>query len=285
MVAGYLSHMAKIAATGPWNPGPPTATEDMMTDSRSDDQPDVLLSVDDGVAAIVLNRPARKNAITGPMMDLLADVFRQVSTRDDVGAVLFHGADGGFCSGLDLGEYNADPPPDWLPTSLDSLVAAHRAIYDCPVPVVGALERFAINGGAAFALACDLLVAGETAFLQVGEVRQGLAAPMNLAWLLARRPASVAEQLTLTGRRFTGPDLHRLGVALDVLADDGVLDAARVLATEIASYPRAGARAIKATTRALYEGAGPAGDSDWFDLAQSGNPLPAGGSVRPRRAG
>ena len=118
----------------------------------------------------------------------------------------------------------------------------------------------------------------------LGEIRQGLAAPMNLAWLLARRPASVAEQLTLTGRRFTGPDLHRLGVALDVVADDGVLDAARVLATEIASYPRVGARMIKATTRALYEGGGPAGDDDWFDLARSGNPLPAAGSLRPRRA-
>jgi enoyl-CoA hydratase/carnithine racemase len=259
----------------------------MMTDPGPDDQPDqpeVLVSVDDGVASIILNRPARKNAITGPMMDRLAEAFREAAVRDDVGAVLFHGADGGFCSGLDLGEYNADPPPDWLPTSLDSLVAAHRAIYACPVPVVGALERFAINGGAAFALACDLLVAGQTAFLQVGEIRQGLAAPMNLAWLLARRPASVAEQLTLTGRRFTGPDLHRLGVALDVVADDGVLDAARVLATEIASYPRVGARMIKATTRALYEGGGPAGDDDWFDLARSGNPLPAAGSLRPRRA-
>ncbi|HIE68447.1 MAG TPA: enoyl-CoA hydratase/isomerase family protein [Acidimicrobiia bacterium] len=258
-----------------------------MTDSRPDDQPggpEVLVSVDDGVASIILNRPARKNAITGPMMDLLAVAFHEVAARDDVGAVLFHGADGGFCSGLDLGEYNADPPPAWLPTALGSLVGAHRAIYACPVPVVGALERFAINGGAAFALACDLLVAGQTAFLQVGEIRQGLAAPMNLAWLLARRPASVAEQLTLTGRRFTGPDLHRLGVALDVVADDGVLDAARVLATEIASYPRVGARMIKATTRALYEGGGPAGDDDWFDLARSGNPLPAAGSLRPRRA-
>jgi enoyl-CoA hydratase/carnithine racemase len=107
---------------------------------------------------------------------------------------------------------------------------------------------------------------------------------MNLAWLLARRPASVAEQLTLSGRRFTGPDLHRLGIALDVVADGGVLDAARLLATEIASYPRAGALAIKATTRALHEGGGPGGDGDWFDLAQSGNPLPAGGSLRPRRA-
>ena len=257
-----------------------------MTDPGPDDQPDqpeVLLSVDDGVASIILNRPARKNAITGPMMDRLAEAFQEAAVRDDVGAVLFHGADGGFCSGLDLGEYNADPPPDWLPTSLDSLVAAHRAIYACPVPVVGALERFAINGGAAFALACDLLVAGQTAFLQVGEIRQGLAAPMNLAWLLARRPASVAEQLTLSGRRFTGPDLHRLGIALDVVADGGVLDAARLLATEIASYPRAGALAIKATTRALHEGGGPGGDDDWFDLAQSGNPLPADGLLRPRR--
>ena len=120
-----------------------------MTDPGPDDQPDqpeVLVSVDDGVASIILNRPARKNAITGPMMDRLAEAFQEAAVRDDVGAVLFHGADGGFCSGLDLGEYNADPPPAWLSTSLDSLVAAHRAIYACPVPVVGALERFAING-------------------------------------------------------------------------------------------------------------------------------------------
>lgn len=259
----------------------------MMDGIRSEEQAydsEVVLSVDEGVATVVLNRPARKNAITGPMGDLLAEVFRDVAARDDVGAVLFHGADGGFCSGLDLKEYNADPPPVWLPTARESLIGAHRAIFDCPVPIIGALEHFAINGGAAFALSCDLLVVGESAFLQVGEIRQGMAAPMNLAWLLARHPASVAEQLALTGRRFNGRDLHRLGVALDVVADDVVLEAARTLAAEIAWYPRAEARAIKATIRVLAVPGGPVGVADRFDLAQSGNPLPAGGLLRPRRA-
>jgi enoyl-CoA hydratase/carnithine racemase len=237
------------------------------------------MSVEDGVATIVLNRPARKNALTGPLTDALAAAFREVAGRDDVGAVLFHGAGGGFCSGLDLKEYNADPPPDWLATSRESLVDAHRAIFDCPMPVVGALERFAINGGAAFALACDLLVAGRGAFLQVGEIRQGLQAPMNMAWLAVRYPAAVAEQLTLTGRRFDGQDLHRLGIALDVVDDDEVLDRARALAVEIATFPRAPARAIKAANRALSG----VGDSQtWFDRALSMNPLPVGSAMRPR---
>ena len=144
-----------------------------MTDPGPDDQPEVLLSVDDGVASIILNRPARKNAITGPMMDRLAEAFQEAAVRDDVGAVLFHGADGGFCSGLDLGEYNADPPPAWLSTSLDSLVAAHRAIYACPVPVVGALERFAINGGAAFALACVIGITYVLLFRELKSKRLG----------------------------------------------------------------------------------------------------------------
>ena len=240
---------------------------------------DVLCTIDDGVASIVLNRTARKNALTGPLTDALASAFREVAGRDDVGAVLFHGAGGGFCSGLDLKEYNADPPPDWLATSRESLVDAHRAIFDCPLPVVGALERFAINGGAAFALACDLLVAGSGAFLQVGEIRQGLQAPMNMAWLAVRHPAAVAEQLTLTGRRFHGEDLHRLGIALDVVDDVEVLDRARALAAEIATFPRAPARAIKAAIREL-SGVGDSGA--WFERALSANPLPEGPAMRPR---
>ncbi|MCH2433035.1 MAG: enoyl-CoA hydratase/isomerase family protein [Acidimicrobiales bacterium] len=243
---------------------------------------EVLSTIADGVASIVLNRPGRRNAITGPLGDGLAAAFAHVSARDDVGAVLFHGAGGSFCSGLDLKEYNADPPPAWMATARDSLVAAHRAIFDCPVPVVVALERFAINGGAAFALAADLLVVGREAYLQVGEIRQGMAAPMNLAWLLARHPASVAEQIALTGRRFVGPDLHRLGVALDVVDDDRVLESARALAVEIASYPTEQARAIKATIRDLAPATDLGDGGAWFDRANAGSPLPVGSAMRPR---
>ena len=221
---------------------------------------EVLVSVEDGVASITLNRPHRKNAITGPLADGLADAFRAVSARDEVNVVLLSGAGGGFCSGLDLVEYNADPPPSWMSTATESLVAAHLAIFDCPVPVVGALERFAVNGGAAFALACDLLVVGETSFIQVGEIRQGMAAPMNLAWLLARHPGSVATQLVLTGRRFNGPDLHRLGLALDVVADAEVKESASALAADLAAWPSANVRNLKGAIRDLGADGGPVSD-------------------------
>ncbi len=240
----------------------------------------VLLEVVDGLATIVLNRPERKNALIGPLSDALAAAFTTVADLDDVGVVLLHGAGGGFCSGLDLKEYGAEPPPDWLPTASASLVSAHRAIADCPVPVVGALERFAINGGAAFALACDLLVVGREAFLQVGEVRQGMPAAMNLAWLLERHPLLVAHQLTLTGRRFTGPELQRLGIALDVVPDDEVLASARNLARELAGFPTGAGRTMKAHAAAMV--APEVGGVD--RIGRGAALLAAGGRLRPGRA-
>ena len=247
-------------------------------DDHTLDNP-VLLEVKDGLATIVLNRPERKNAIIGPLSDALAAAFAESSDRDDVGAVLLHGAGGGFCSGLDLTEYNADPPPTWIGTASSSFAAAHRAIAECPVPVVGALERFAINGGAGLALACDLLVAGEGAFLQVGEVRQGMPAAMNLAWLSGRHPLSVIHQITLPGRRFSGLDLHRLGIALDVVADDEVLDAARRLALEIAGFPGSAGRMMKEPPAGMVADAVPSADR----IDRGAVLLAAAGQLRPAR--
>ncbi|HJL89877.1 MAG TPA: enoyl-CoA hydratase/isomerase family protein [Acidimicrobiales bacterium] len=228
---------------------------------------DVLLSVTDGVASIVLNRPERRNAITGPLVEGLVSAFTSVGERDDVGVVLFHGAEGAFCSGLDLKEFNADPHPPWLSTFGESNTRAHRALFDCPVPVVVALERYAINGGAAYALGGDLIVAGSNAFLQVGEVRLGMPAPNNLAWLLARHPPAVAEQLVLSGRQFHGPDLHRLGVAFDVVDDDDVLAVAEALAGEVAGFPTDAARRMKAAIRGLSPSADVGSSAAWFERA------------------
>ena len=169
-----------------------------------------------GVATIELNRPERKNSIIAPMLDELTDHVESASRDPGIGAVLLCGAGGAFCSGLDLTEYNADPPPAWLATAPESIRAAHVAIGSCPHPVVVALERYAINGGAAFALAGDLIVTGTNAWLQVGEARLGMHAPMNLAWLVARYPMSTVLQIVLAGDRVAGPDLHRLGIAHEV---------------------------------------------------------------------
>ena len=133
-----------------------------------------------GVAEIVLNRPARRNAVTGPLAERLHAEIVAATEDDEVAVLLLRGAGGAFCSGLDLGEFRADPPPDWLPAFSNLWLDVHAALYDCPKPIVAALERFAINAGSALALAADLLVAGEQAFLHVGEVQMGMAAPMNM---------------------------------------------------------------------------------------------------------
>jgi enoyl-CoA hydratase/carnithine racemase len=253
-----------------------------MSNSEPDsaDGPLVTRTDRDGVAIIELNRPQRKNALIPPMLDELAAAVGAASDDAGICVVLLCGAGGSFCSGLDLTEYNAEPPPAWLPTSATSVRAAHIALGACPHPIVVALERYAINGGAAFALAGDLIVAGRTSWLQIAEVRIGMNAPMNLAWLVARYPMSTVLQIVLAGDRLAGPDLHRLGIAYEVVDDDSVRSRAEQLAASIAAFPLGAARQLKASAvRLAAEFDGPPLSESWFtraaDLSPNTAPPPA----------
>lgn len=212
---------------------------------------EVLFTVQEGIAEVVLNRPHRRNALTGPVLEGLHAAMDQVAARADVRVVLIHGAGGSFCAGNDLTEFGADPPPEWLPRFRPMWIELQLKLYRCPVPIVGALERFAINAGGPLASCCDLLIAGETAYLQVGEIRQNTSPAMNLAWLILRHGEAVAARMALTGDKVLGPELFRLGIATAVVPDEQVLDHARALAASIASYEPAGVRGVKATMRGL----------------------------------
>lgn len=239
---------------------------------------EVVVTRHEGWAEVVLNRPEVKNAINGPLGRALADALGEVTADDDVRVVLLRGAGGAFCSGLDLKDFNADPPPDWRPDFPDIWRAAHKALFDCGKPIVGALERYGINGGAALALAADLLIVGENAFLQVGEVQQGMAAPYNLAWLRLKHSEALACRIALIGRRFPGAELAAMGVAHQAVPDAEVLDAARALATQLAGYPAGALTRIKAGIRAYN-----AHDADaWFDRAAATAPP---GQQAPQRVG
>lgn len=242
------------------------------------DAPLVNYSVADGLATVELNRPARRNAIIPPMLDELAAAVDAASADDAVLALLLCGAGGAFCSGLDLDAYNADPPPPWAASGGDSTHAAHSALARCEVPIVVALERYAINGGAAYALAGDLIVAGESAWLQVGEMIQGMPAPMNLAWLTTKYPESVTARVVYSGERIPGPELHTMGIAHRVVADDEVRAAAHALAARIAASPNGTPRPMKAAIRTLY------GRKPVNQVAAARTAIPITGSFRPSQA-
>jgi len=218
----------------------------------------------DGVAELVLRRPERKNAVTGPMVRELRSAVARCSADDACRALLFRGAGGVFCSGLDLKEFNADPRPEWLPSFQQEWRQLHVQLFELDKPVICAMESYAINAGAALALAADFLVAGTNAFLQVGEVLQGRPAPMNVAWLRLRFGDALTRRVVLPGRRIPGPELERLGIAFEVAGDDRVLARARELSAELAALPPAGLAATKRALRALDL---PGGPNTWFDIA------------------
>lgn len=237
---------------------------------------EVVLERHDGWAELILNRPSTRNAIDGPLGRLLAEHAQSLNNDASIGAVLLRGAGGAFCSGLDLKAFNADPAPDWHAEFQTIWRAAHKALFDLKPALVVAVERYAINGGAALALAGDLLVMGNESFLHVGEVQQGMGAPYNLAWLRLRHSEAVTARVALLGRRIDGVTAVELGVATESVADDDVLAHAQALTAALGAYPQGAAAHIKAVTRTYSDGL----DIDaWFDRAFAVGPAP---SQRPR---
>lgn len=207
------------------------------------DSPIVRIDRADCHAEIVINRPHRRNALSPASMTALAAAFQEVDSDDDIRAVILRGEEGFFCSGVDLAEMDPSkgPPTEWI--------KVHRALAALDKPIICALQGGAINAGSALALACDLMVAGENAYVQVKEAEMGMAPPINAAWLALRYPTNVGLQLTLSCRRFAGPDLIRLAIALECVPDADVLGRARALADHLAGFPKNAAAVTKRVLR------------------------------------
>lgn len=208
--------------------------------------------LDGGVGELTLNRPARRNALGAAALAEFDEALAALG--DEVAVLVVRGAGGCFCSGIDLAEVPREPADaDAWSRRWQSV---HTRLATLDVPVVAALERAAVNAGAALALAADLVVTGETAFLQIMEVAMGMVPWANTAWLVARHGAARALDLTLTGRRLAGPELMRLGLAHTCVPDADVIASARQLAVRLAGQPREAVAATKQLIRTLQSAVG-----------------------------
>ena len=215
---------------------------------------------------LVLNRPERKNALNGPLLEGLHAGLEELSADDEIGAVLIRGAEGGFCAGMDLKEFAVEPPQPWRKDFSTRWCDFHASMFDCPKPVVGALEGFAIAGGSGLALACDLLIAGEGAFFEVAEARLGRPAPMNVAWLTLKLGLTRTYEMVMSAERYYGEDLARLGLAVRAVPDGEVLNVARALVDRLASFPPS----AHAATRRIVSRLAPFESAhEFFSAAQS----------------
>jgi enoyl-CoA hydratase len=202
-----------------------------------------LLSIErrDAVAVVTLCRPEKRNALSIELREELAATFTGLAQDDSVGCIVLTGAGTAFCSGMDTDEFGGDR--EHRRRLVETSTVAFEAVGECARPVLAAVNGPALAGGFALALLCDMRLAAPSASFGYPELPRGI--PPSYAAARAVLPATVAQDLCLTGRVVDAPEAQRLGIVREV-ADDDVLERAQEIARRIASLPR---RAILETKR------------------------------------
>lgn len=220
--------------------------------------PDVLYEVAGPVATITLNRPERRNALTLPMLDLLADVVRAAAADGEVRAIVLTGAGEGFCAGLDLVEAAAQGlgAVDAIATSYQPGRIPVSAMHRCDTPIVAAVNGAAAGYAVGLALNADIRVMARTARF-VPPTRRALVPESGDTYLLPRLAGwERAARFYFLGEEMGAEAALAAGVISELADDaDACRDRAAELAGQIAAMPPLAVRAAKRMLRAaLTEG-------------------------------
>ncbi|MEN9645444.1 MAG: hypothetical protein RL238_2113 [Actinomycetota bacterium] len=194
-----------------------------------------------GIVQLTLNRPDKLNAMTGELVQSLHEHLDAVAVDPVARVVILTGEGRGFCAGLDLGGYGTAPHTEHLGrTQAGFAVQKHIAtlmpkLRSLPQPVIAAVNGPAAGGGFALVLGSDIRLAARSAKFNAAFIRIGLSAcDIGTSWVLPRLVgAARAQELMLTGRVFDAEEAYRIGLVVDLLDDDALLDAAITKAHEV----------------------------------------------------
>ena len=196
---------------------------------------DVAVHVDAGVAVLTLNRPEQLNAFTAEMGTLLSRAYRDCDDDDDVRAIVVTGAGRAFCAGAD---FSGSASPFDAPADDGGFSASpiDPAAFELRKPVIAAVNGHAVGIGLTIALQADMRIVADDAKYGVVQVRRGVIPDCMSHWTLAHLTnLSVAAEVLLTGRTFTGTEAVAWGIANRALPAAQVLDHALEIARDIAA--------------------------------------------------
>ena len=211
---------------------------------------DLLAEVADGVAVLTLNRPARRNALSRPMLEALAAVLARVDEDDEVGAVVLTGAGGAFCAGGDVKAMAESGPVSVEEVERRQQLnqrATSGRLHRMRTPTIAALPGATAGAGLGLALACDLRYAADSAVVTTAFAKVGLSGDYGTAWFLTRLvgPARARELLWFS-ERLTAAQALALGLVNEVVAADALHDHALARARRLAEGPRVALASMKA---------------------------------------
>ena len=207
----------------------------------------VLLDISDRIATVTLNDPVRRNPITGnEMIAAMLDTFARVQADPEVSVMILTGADPAFCAGGDIKEMN-DPdsvfrkePLAAAQSYVDGVQRLPQAIYNLDIPTIAAVNGPAVGAGCDLTMMCDMRIASEKA--KFGEVflNLGIIPGDAGSWFLLRRLGhQKAADLTYSGRLVEAEEALEIGMVLEVVPHDKLMERVRERAAVIAAKPPA----------------------------------------------
>ena len=211
----------------------------------------VVTTVEGGVGLVTLDEPERRNALNAGMVEALIGAFDRLEADPEVGAVVVTGTPPAFCAGADLSSLGSGEESD-QEAGLRSIYEGFLRVGRSPLPTLAAVNGAAVGAGMNLALCCDVRLAGRRARFDTRFLQLGLHPGGGHTWMLERAvgPAAAAA-MVLFGEVLDGEGAERCGLAWRCVDDDALLDEARRLAGRAAGSPKALARRIKSTLRAM----------------------------------
>lgn len=211
------------------------------------------LDIVDGVARLLIDNGARRNAIDMEMWRAIPSLMTALATRDDVRVLVVAGAPGlPFCSGADISEFATVRATSVGAAAYEAAnTAAFDAISALPFPTIAAISGFCMGGGMGVACACDLRVAASDALFAIPAARLGVGYPPRaMRYVVAAVGAQRAFEMFFTARRLTAQHALQAGLLAHVYASETFDGAVDDLAATIARNAPLTLKAAKASIRA-----------------------------------
>ena len=215
---------------------------------------ELLCVIRDRVAVITLNRPDARNSLSDTLTPALRTMIRTCGENPEVGVLLVTGAGKAFCAGGNVKGMGANRDPKKLEMSCEDKVADLQerqrlltgALASVRKPTIAALPGPAVGAGLAIAMACDIRIAAQSAFISTGYLRVALSGDYGMAWLLTRLVGtSRARELMFTSEKVDATRCEQIGLVNRVVPDETLQDEAFALAKSMAEGPTLALRYMK----------------------------------------
>ncbi len=197
----------------------------------------LLVSKNDFVTTVTLNRPDRLNALNMQLVNELHDVLAEEDRNDETRVIVLTGAGRAFSAGADLRPSDTDsrPPSANAPTLAEKLF---QALSDVEKPIIASINGVAVGGGCTMTLLCDIRIASENARFQLPFTKLGICAELGSTYVLPRLIGlGKASELVLTSKMIEAEEAGQMGLVNHVVPADKLVEVTLEMANSIAKLP------------------------------------------------